>query len=485
MGNIKKIHKMLNQKKISCTELVQKYLDAIASFDNTINAYITVTPDEAFRVAKIVDKKIACGERISLLEGIPMTLKDNILTKGILTTCASRMLSEYIPVYDATVYKLLKAENAVLLGKTNMDEFAMGSSCRTSYYGGSKNPFDITKVPGGSSGGGAAAVAANLAVYAIGSDTGGSIREPAAFCGVVGLKPTYGSISRYGIIAYASSLDQAGPMAQTVEDVAIVYDTLAVKDPKDATSRGNFHGKALIQLNNNIAGLTLGVVDDYLECASEDVQYSFQEAVKVYESLGVKVIHVQMPCSQDSLKAYYVQSCVEVASNLARYDGVREGLRLDIDEYVSVQDMMEKVRTAGFGDEVKRRIIFGTYVSKGEYYDKYHLSARNAVKSILREFDEAFNKCDILISPTAMTTAFSDDFKFTNPVDGYKADMCTVPVNMLGLCAVSVPCGIGKDGLPIGLQVIGNKFCEAQILNVAYRFEKEYSIKLPDMGVQL
>lgn len=485
MGNIKKIHQMLKQKKISCTELVQKYLDAIEKFDDSINSYITVTPDEALRVAKVVDQKIARGQRISLLEGVPMTLKDNILTKGILTTCASKLLSEYVPVYDATVYRLLQAENAVLLGKTNMDEFAMGSSCRTSYYGGAKNPFDITKVPGGSSGGGAAAVAARLAAYAIGSDTGGSIREPAAFCGVVGLKPTYGSISRYGIIAYSSSLDQAGPLAQTVEDVSIVYDVLAVKDPKDATSRGNFHSKTLMHLNDDISGLTFGVVDDYLECASEDVQRNFLEAVKVFEKLGARVVHVQMPFSQNSLKAYYVQSCVEAASNLARYDGVREGLRLDVDEYDSVQDMMEKVRTAGFGDEVKRRIIFGTYVSKGENYERYHLNARNAVKSIMKEFDEAFNECDILISPTATTTAFADDFKFTNPVDGYKADICTVPVNMLGLCAVSVPCGLGRDGLPVGLQVTGNKFCEAQILNVAHKFEKELSIKLPDMGVQL
>jgi aspartyl-tRNA(Asn)/glutamyl-tRNA(Gln) amidotransferase subunit A len=241
----------------------------------------------------------------------------------------------------------------------------------------------------------------------------------------------------------------------------------------------------VLHLEDDIAGLTFGVVDEYLECAREDVQQSFLNAVKIFESLGVKIVHVKMPLSQNSLKAYYVQSCVEAASNLARYDGVREGLRLDVDEYVSVQDMMKRVRTEGFGDEVKRRIIFGTYMSKGENYAKYHLNARNAVKSIINEFDNAFSDCDILISPTATTTAFANDFKFTNPVDGYKADICTVPVNMLGLCAVSVPCGLGEDGLPVGLQVIGNKFCEAQILNVAHKFEKEYSIQLPDMGVQL
>lgn len=483
MSKIRKLHNLLREKKISCEELTRKYIDEIATVDKNLNSYVLVTEKEAIDCARSVDKKISRNEDIDLLEGIPMTLKDNILTRGIKTTCCSKILSGYVPAYDATIYKILKSKNAVLLGKTNMDEFAMGSSCRTSAYGGAKNPFNLTRVAGGSSGGGAAAVGANLAVYAIGSDTGGSIREPAAFCGVVGLKPTYGSISRYGIIAYASSLDQAGPITSTVEDAAIVYDALSIQDPLDSTSRGKIHDFSLESLKNEIGGVKIGIVEEYFDGANADVHNRVQDAIRLYEKLGARVVHLSMPQAQNSLKAYYVQSCVEAASNFARFDGIRFGNYNFSSLDLNAEDFMTKVRSQGFGDEVKRRVIFGTYISRGDNYKKYHLNAQNAIKGIRAEFDNAFSQCDVLISPTATKTAFSFDYEIKDPVEGYKADICTVPVNMLGLCAISIPCGVGNDKLPVGLQIIGNKFCESRILNLAYNFEQNFQWSLPKMGV--
>lgn len=470
MSEIKKIHDLLTQKQILCKELTEKYLSAIESDNKELNAYVNVTADEALAQAEKVDAKLNKGEEIGLLEGVPMTLKDNLSTKGIETTCCSKILTGYKPIYNATVWDKLENDGAVMLGKTNMDEFAMGSSCETSYFGGATNPFNTKHCSGGSSGGVASAVGANIAAYGLGSDTGGSIRQPASFCGIVGLKPTYGAVSRYGLIAYASSLDQIGPITKTVEDASIVFDAISDYDPKDSTCQGRKGNKTYDTVNNDIKGMKVGIAREYLEGIRDDVKESVLNAVKVYESLGAEVVYFDMPALKFALPVYYIIACAEASSNLGRYDGIRYGFKAE--HYNGTHDMMCRTRSEGFGAEVKRRILLGTYVLSAGYYDAYYKKAQNLRGTIVKAFDEAFKKCDFILAPTVPMTAFKMGHAVSDPIETYLTDICTVPVNIAGLPAVSVPCGFNDKGMPIGMQLIGNKFSEATILNAANAFEK-------------
>ena len=485
MGMIQRIHDMLVSGQITCTELTQRYLDAIENSDKELNAYITVTPDTALAQARKVDEKLKRGEEIGLLEGIPMTLKDNISTKGIETTCASKILTGYKPIYDASVYELLQEQGVVMLGKTNMDEFAMGASCETSYYGGSKNPHNLERVAGGSSGGVASAVGGNLAVYGLGSDTGGSIRQPASFCGIVGLKPTYGAVSRYGLIAYASSFDQIGPITRDVEDAAIVFDAIAKYDERDSTSQGS--DPTLPTLYDDIAGKKIGIANQYLNGVREDVKAAVLKAAEAYRSMGAEIVYFDLPELDFALPCYYILAMAEASSNLGRYDGIRYGYKAE--HYNGTHDMICRTRSEGFGKEVQRRILMGTYVLSAGYYDAYYKKAVNLRGAIVAAFDRAFELCDAILAPTAPVTAFKSGYLFsdeTDQLEQYLCDICTVPVNTAGLPAISIPCGEDAEGLPIGMQLIGKKFDEKTILNLAYKYEeKEGGFKDSEWGVKL
>ena len=483
-SKIAKLHESLVKKEISCKELTEKYIEAIERDNGELNAYVTVTADKALETATKVDEKIADGEEIGLLEGIPMTLKDNISTDGIRTTCCSKILEDYTPIYDATVWHILKKQNAVLLGKTNMDEFAMGSSCETSYFGGAKNPHNTGHVAGGSSGGVASAVGGNIAVYGLGSDTGGSIRQPASFCGIVGLKPTYGAVSRFGLIAYASSLDQIGPITTNVEDTAIVYDAISQYDKMDSTSKGRQGAPVYNTLKNDIKGMKIGIAKEYLDGVREDVRKAVEDAVKVYESLGAEIVYFDLPSLKYALPVYYIIACAEASSNLGRYDGIRYGYKAD--NYRDVNEMIKKTRSTGFGEEVKRRILLGTYVLSSGYYDAYYKKAQNLRGTIISAFNKAFESCDVILAPTVPMTAFENGHAVSDPVETYLTDICTVPVNICGLPGVSVPCGYNDKGLPIGMQLIGNAFGEAKILNAAWQYENAADLfKSADFGVKL
>lgn len=483
-GKIAKLHGMLEAKEISCKELAQTYIDASERDNEKLNAYVTMTPEIALNTAEAVDKKIANGEKIGLLEGIPMTLKDNISTDGIKTTCCSKILEDYVPVYDATVWTILKKQNAVLIGKTNMDEFAMGSSCETSVFGGAKNPHNINCVAGGSSGGAASAVGGNIAVYGLGSDTGGSIRQPAGFCGIVGLKPTYGAVSRYGLIAYASSLDQIGPITSSVEDAAAVFDAISEYDEKDSTSQGRKGEPVCGTLKNDIKGMKIGIAHEYLDGVREDVKQSIEKAADVYKSLGAEIVYFDLPALKYALPVYYILACAEASSNLGRYDGIRYGYKAE--NYRDVKDMIKKTRSRGFGDEVKKRILLGTYVLSAGYYDAYYKKAQNLRGTIVNAFKNAFNICDVILAPTVPMTAFENGRAVSDPVETYLTDICTVPVNIAGLPGISLPCGYDSNGMPIGMQLIGNTFDEAKILNAAWQYENAANVFRPsDFGVKL
>ena len=484
MNKKKKIHDMLVTKQCSCTELTKSYLEEIEKSNKELNAYITVSGEQALKTAEAVDKKISNGEEIGLLEGIPMTLKDNLSTKDIETTCGSKMLKNYKPIYDATVWESLKNQNAVMLGKTNMDEFAMGSSCETSYFGATKNPFNTKHVAGGSSGGVASAVGANLAVYGLGSDTGGSIRQPASFCGLVGLKPTYGAVSRYGLIAYASSLDQIGPVTKSVEDASIVFDAISEYDVKDSTSKG-YSGSTFSALNNDIKGMKIGIAKEYLEGVRDDVKEAVLKAVEVYKSMGAEIVYFDLPELKFALPVYYIIACAEASSNLGRYDGIRFGYKAE--HYDGTHDMVCRTRSEGFGEEVKRRILLGTYVLSAGYYDAYYKKAQNLRGTIVNAFNRAFEKCDVILAPTVPMTAFELGRAVSDPVETYQTDICTVPVNIAGLPAVSIPCGFNTNGMPIGMQIIGKSFGEDKILNVAYKYQQVMGENFKDTkwGVKL
>ena len=469
MSKIKHLQKLLETKEITCVELTERYLQNIERQNKVINAYINVTAEEALETAKKVDERIAAREKLMPLEGIPMSLKDNISTKGIETTCCSKMLQGYYPIYDATVWETLKNQNSVLLGKTNMDEFAMGSSCETSIFGVTLNPHNTDYVAGGSSGGAAASVKGNMAVYGIGSDTGGSIRQPASFCGLVGFKPTYGTVSRYGVVAYASSLDQVGPITDSVEDAAIIYDCLSSYDPKDSTSVGS-KISTRDKIKDGIKGMKIGIAQEFFEGISKDIKTSLEEAIKVYQDAGAQIIHFEMPKLNAVLPAYFIISCAEASSNLGRYDGIRYGYKTD--SYKDINEMICKNRSEGFGKEVQRRILLGTYALSSGRYDAYYKKAQNLRYSIIQDFKKIFESCDIILTPSVPVTAYKKGKALVDPIEIYMMDICTVPANIAGLPAISVPCGFDKNNMPIGMQLIGNSFEDYKVLNAAYQFEK-------------
>ena len=462
---------LLAQKKISSTELTKSVIERIEKTEPEVESYITNTFESALETAKKVDEKIANGESLLTLEGVPMAIKDNICTKDIKTTCASKMLENFVPPYDAFVANKIKAVNAPMLGKLNMDEFAMGSSTENSYFKKTKNPYDLTRVPGGSSGGSAAAVSADMAMYTLGSDTGGSIRQPASFCGVVGLKPTYGLVSRFGLVAFASSLDQIGPLTKDVKDAALVLNLISGHDPMDSTSLDMGNVDYTAGIDKDIKGLKIGVANEYLgDGVDEDVKARLIDAIKVYESLGAQIDYFDMSASKYALPAYYIISSAEASSNLARYDGVKYGYRTE--EFEDLIDMYKKTRSEGFGKEVKRRIMLGTYALSSGYYDAYYKKAQQVRTVIRNDFENAFKKYDVIMTPTSPITSFKIGEKMADPMQMYLADICTVSINIAGLPAISIPCGFDKNNLPVGLQLIGNSFAEKTILNAAYAYEK-------------
>lgn len=481
---IKYLNNLLETKQVSCRELTIKYLEAAHQENKTINAFVRITDDIALNTAKLVDEKIQKKEKLNFLEGIPMTIKDNISTKDIETTCCSKILEGYVPIYDATAWDILQKENAVLLGKSNMDEFGMGSSCETSIFGPTLNPHNQKHVAGGSSGGSAAAVAGNLAAYALGSDTGGSIRQPASFCGLVGLKPTYGAVSRYGLLAYASSFEQIGTLSNTVEDASLIFDTIAVYDHKDSTSKVS-PSKTWGSLNNSVKGLKIGLIEEYFDGINEDVKKTIMNAVELYKNLGAEVEYYKFPDLKYASSAYYVLTSAEASSNFGKFDGIRYGYQTP--SYNDLDEMILKTRTEGFGLEVKKRIMLGSFVLSVGNYDVYYKKALRLRNSIIKGFKEIFSKCDLVIAPAVPMTAFELNYTMDDPIQAYLADICTVPVNLAGVPAVSVPCGVDSNGLPIGMQIIGDIFKEPLILNVANQFEQNTSFKLKqtDMGVRL
>jgi len=465
---IAELSKALAAREISSVELTQAYLKRIDKVDASLNSFITVCEEKALEQAEAADVRLSAGETGGLC-GIPMAHKDIFCTEGITTTCGSRMLSNFVSPYDATVVEKFKAAGTVTLGKTNMDEFAMGSSNETSYFGTVKNPWGTDRVPGGSSGGSAAAVAADLCAMATGTDTGGSIRQPASFCGVTGFKPTYGRVSRWGMIAFASSLDQAGPICKSAEDAAIMLNIMAGLDDKDSTSIDLAVPDYQTQLNDSLDGLRIGVPrQHFAEGLTADVEQAVRDALQEYEKLGATLVDIDLPNNHLSVSAYYVIAPAEASANLSRYDGVRYGFRCD--NPVDLEDMYKRTRSEGFGDEVKRRILVGTYALSAGFYDAYYRKAQRIRRLIKQDFLNAFKEVDVIVGPTSPHTAFTLGAK-TDPVTMYLEDIYTIAVNLAGLPGISIPAGI-SNGLPIGLQIIAGDFEESKILNVAHQFQK-------------
>lgn len=469
---LKKLHQMLVRRDITSAELVKHSISTIKDKEKSLCAFVTTSFDEAERQAGYVDELIRQNVEVSELAGIPMGLKDNICTKNIRTTCGSRMLENFVPTYEATVSKKLMENNlAVLMGKLNMDEFAMGSSTETSFFGITTNPWNKLKVAGGSSGGSAAAVASNQVFYALGSDTGGSIRQPAAFCGIVGLKPTYGLVSRSGVVAYASSLDQVGTLTRNVSDCAVVLNAIAGYDSKDSTSVNNVFEACSVENTYSLKGLKIGLPIEYFGDGIDlEVKESILKAAEKLSSLGAEIESVTLPHTDYALAAYYIISCAEASSNLARFDGVKFGYRTE--SFNDLNEMYVKTRTEGFGSEVKRRIMVGNYVLSSGYYDAYYSKATKVRTLIKNDFDNIFNRFDAILSPTTPTAAFNIGEKINDPLKMYMTDVYTVPVNIAGLPAISIPCGFNIEGLPIGMQLIGKQFSENVLLNIAYAYEQ-------------
>ncbi len=466
------LQKVIKEKQASIPEVVQSQLKRIESTDPKIGAYISTFPEEAMAEAQKQQKILEAGGTLPLLGGLPIAIKDNICTKDMLTTCASKMLYNFCPPYDATVISKLKEAGAIIVGKTNMDEFAMGSSTEHSAFHLTKNPWDTSRVPGGSSGGSAAAVAASLAPLALGSDTGGSIRQPAAFCGVVGLKPTYGTVSRYGLIAYASSLDQIGPFAKDVADCALLYSVISGPDPKDSTSvmPKPFNQKA--NLEGNVKGLKIGLAKEYLANGlSFANRQALAKAQAILTEAGAEFVEVSLPLTQYNVPVYYIISCAEASSNLGRYDGIKYGFRAENAE--SLKDLYEKTRSQGFGAEVQRRILLGTYVLSSGYYDAYYKKALQVRTLVCQDFAAAFTKCNMLLAPTTPNAPWQFGEKSANPVDMYLEDIFTVSTNIAGLPGISVPVAQDETGLPVGLQLIGPAFGEENLFKAAYVLEQK------------
>lgn len=508
------VHELIEKKQngeLNSEQIVKAYADKINEKEKDINAFITITTDEALEQAKQIDQELAkckqednnaekCKEynegsndknksgskdrTLGKFAGIPIGIKDNLCTKGTKTTCASKMLENFVSPYDATVVKKLNDEGIISLGKLNMDEFAMGSSTENSAFKITHNPWNLNKVPGGSSGGSAAAVAANLVPWALGSDTGGSIREPSAFCGVVGLKPTYGLVSRYGLVAFASSLDQVGPITKDVTDCAMLLNIISGYDENDSTSfdlynneNSPYYKKEKIDytksLKNDIKGMKIGVPKEFFgEGINSEVKEKLEEAIKLYKEMGAEVSECSLNVADYALATYYIIACAEASSNLGRFDGIRYGYRTK--NFTNLKELYKNSRTEGFGDEVKRRIILGTYVLSSGYYDAYYKKAQKVRTYVKEQFDKCFAKYDLLLTPVAPTTAFDIGSKSNNPLEMYLADICTVSINIASVPAISVPCGFDSNNMPVGMQLIGNRFSEEKILNAAYAFEQNF-----------
>ena len=475
---LNEMSKLLKNKKVSCIELTESMINRIEDVDKKIGSFITFSKDEALERAKKVQAKMDKGEDLSILAGIPMAVKDNICTERIKTTCASKILNNFVPPYNATVIKKLYDEDAILLGKLNMDEFAMGGSTENSSFHMTKNPRDLERVPGGSSGGSAAAVASSQVAFALGSDTGGSIRQPAALCGVVGMKPTYGAVSRYGLVAFASSLDQIGPLTKDVTDCAIVLNKIVGHDSMDSTSVNIKYPDFTKFLNSDVSGLKIGIPKEYLSKGiNEEVKKTILTSIEKLRKLGAICEEVSLPMTEYAIPAYYLIASAEASSNLARFDGVKYGFRAE--KVNDLLDLYKQTRSEGFGSEVKRRIMLGTYALSSGYYDAYYKKALQVRTLIKNQFDEIFKKYDLIVGPTTPTTAFKFGEKSNDPLEMYLCDIYTVSVNIAGLPALSIPCGTDSNNLPVGLQLIAKPFDEGTLIKAAYTFEQNSELPLP------
>ncbi|MBI5562996.1 MAG: Asp-tRNA(Asn)/Glu-tRNA(Gln) amidotransferase subunit GatA [Deltaproteobacteria bacterium] len=463
---------LLAKKELTSVQVTEAYLKRIGAVDGRVNAFITVTPDEAIAAAKEADERIRRGADVTPITGVPLSVKDIFCTRGVQTTCASRILKGFVPPFDATVIRRLKHAGAVILGKTNMDEFAMGSSTENSAFFTTKNPWALDRVPGGSSGGSAASVAASECAASLGTDTGGSIRQPASCCGVMGLKPTYGRVSRYGMIAFASSLDQAGPMTKDVRDAAIMLGAIAGRDPLDSTSADAPVPDYTAGLDGGIKGMRIGIPKEYfIEGMDSEVSAAVTAALEVLKDAGATLVPISLPHTAYAVSVYYLVATAEASSNLARYDGVKYGMRAA--DGANLIDMYKKTRDAGFGAEVKRRIMLGTYSLSAGYYDAYYKKASQVRSLITRDFDEAWKSCDVIATPTAPTPAFKIGEKVSDPLTMYLSDIFTISCNLAGIPGISAPCGFTSGGLPVGLQILGKPFDEAALLRAASAYERE------------
>lgn len=474
--DISQIRDGIKDGSFTAVEVITSLFERIKTIDPKVKSYLRLCEKEALDKAKIVDDKIAKGEPVGTLAGVPIAIKDNICIDGVTTTCASKMLEDFVPPYNATVIEKLLKEDAIIVGKTNMDEFAMGSSTENSAFQVTKNPWDLERVPGGSSGGSAACVAAGLAPISLGSDTGGSIRQPAAFCGVVGLKPTYGLVSRFGLIAFGSSLDQIGPFAKSVKDAALTLQVIQGDDKLDSTTnKDNIHTEYLPTLADGVKGMKVAVPKEFFKSALDDeIKDSLLNTIELLKSLGAEVTEISLPITEEGLSAYYIISSAEASSNLARFDGIRYGYRPK--EFSSVDELMLKSRTEAFGPEVKRRIMLGTYALSSGYYDAYYNRAQKLKKKIKEEFKKVFEEYDVILSPTSPTLPFKCGEKVSDPLQMYLADIYTININLAGIPAISLPVSKSKSGLPIGLQILGPHFGEEKIFKVAYAIEQEVKI---------
>lgn len=475
---IKEMVEKIKSKEMTSEELVKSYVNKILEKEPEVNAFLSLSCDEAIEKAKEIDTKIARGEKLGKLAGIPIAIKDNICTEGVNTTCASKMLEDFIPPYDATVIKKLLAEDAIIIGKTNMDEFAMGSSTENSAFKKTHNPRDLSRVPGGSSGGSAAAVGADMCPVSLGSDTGGSIRQPAAFCGVVGLKPTYGLVSRFGLVAFGSSLDQIGPFSQNVEDSAYMLNVIAGTDLYDSTSIRDLEEKDYTKnLKDGVKGMKIGVPEEFFgEGLDEEIKETVLKSIEVLKENGAEVSTFSLPIMKDGLAAYYIMSSAEASTNLSRYDGIRYGYRPD--EFVDVEDLVERSRTEGFGPEVKRRIMIGTYALCSGYYDAYYNKADKFRTKLKYDLSKTFEKYDLILGPVSPVLPFKIGEKNADPLAMYLADIYTINVNLAGIPAISIPGGISKEGLPIGIQLMGDMLCEEKIFKAAFALEQSLKVEL-------
>ena len=483
MSNILYYSTLLRTGKISSSELTKIYLERIEKLNPKLNAYIKILPEYAIAQAKKCDEILSKEEKVSPLTGVPMALKDNLSVLGLNTTCCSKMLENFKSTFTATAVTKLFDKGAVMLGKTNLDEFAMGSYCNTGIYGPARNPYDLGKSPGGSSGGNASAVSAGIAPYTLGTDTGGSTRQPASYCGIVALKPTYGSVSRYGLLTLASSFDQIAPMTSTVTDCAIVYDAICGHDPEDMMTFKRNYEPTYPKLSGEIKGLRIGISDDFFATSSTETNDSVMKAVDFYVSKGAEIVKVKLPHIKYALPIYYILGCAEVSSNFGRFDGIRYGYKTSL-PYKDVDDMITKTRTEGLGMDIKRRIMLGIYFLSKQNYKEYFQKASMMRNELIGDFSNAFNTCDLILSPTSPTSAVSLDFTPETIVEKYYADACVAPANLCGLPALALPCGLDKNGMPLGMQLMGPNFSEGTLFNAGYAFERECSPELnPTTGV--